>query len=193
MIRKNLGLLATITLAAHCPASAQATTINFPSLNSTTSLAALNDLLAGTGVSVDAGYPSTVVVGGGQNLQANTDPAASDLLFNFSTPVNYVSLVTVGNGGYAVGANGFSINTTAALGPSTPGPDNIAYQGGIEGDTLTLSQTGILSVQIEDEGTVASIASLTFTPAPAPEPATGGLLALGTLSLAGARFRRPAK
>ena len=197
MNKTTLGLLAILGLTATTTFTARAdmggtVTIDFTQLAYTTSLTSLNDILAAYGISVDAGYPNTIGVGGGNNLTAGTDPAASDLLFNFSSPVSWVSVTTGGPGGID-GAYGMDINTTAAAGFALSGTHTIVYQGGHEGDILILTHAGIKSVQFEDQTSTASIASISFITEPVPEPATCGFMALGAVALAGARWRRSAK
>lgn len=196
MNKTKLGVLAVIGLTATTMlpvrANAGIVTVDFTGLSYTTSLTSLNAMLSTYGISVDAGYPNSIGVGGGNNLTAGTDSAASDLLFNFSSPVSWVSLTTGGPGG-TEGAYGMDINTTAAAGFTLSGSHTIVYQGGWEGDTLTLTHAGIKSVQFEDQTSTASIASISFITEPVPEPATCGVMALGAVALAGARLLRSAK
>lgn len=162
-------------------------TIDFTAL-SFTDLNSLNLLLAADGVTVSTGV-GTVSGGSSSPLFTQTDPSAIDLLFNFANPVSDVDVSNWDtSGGNAVGMTVFDVNTTPVAGLSLYNTaDDLGGFSSTDQSGYALNYTGIESLGIEDSGSSAGIYSISFTPT--PEPTTCGLLALGGLTVAGARRR----
>lgn len=173
-----------------CSLHATPVTINFPSEPWTTGVADLNYYrLEYRGVTMDAGDAASVQAGNGGPLIVNTYPPASDLIFNFASPIDTLSVTFMGPGNL-VGISAFDQNTTAADGFAlSQGSHKIAYTQGYEGNTLTLNYPSFLAVQIEGLGSTLQIQSISFSTA-VPEPTVCGLMGLGGLGLVIAHLRR---
>lgn len=193
MKKQVLCLMVAAALAV--TAKAQTTnTVDFTpdALAGFSGLTDVNAALAPYGFTVDAGYPDQLALD--NDLTFATDPAAGDLVFNFSSPISLLTVNYDGNAGAATGLSAYSVSTTAADVFSLPGSDTLGYTPGNDnGTSLTVSSTSpIYSALIEDAGAIVNLQSITFVTEATPEPATLALFGMGALVVA-SRCRRAAK
>ncbi len=153
----------------------------------TTPMGATFDVSPG-GQARPGGLFEIVLVGSNQVARSGTWPAEADILINFSSPVNFVQVMFVDNPNgddLNVSLTAFAVTGSAVdllgLGPS------IASVNGTEPTMLSLSATGIRSVQVESFSGQIFFDNVRFSVA---EPTTLALMGLGLASIGFARKKK---